>query len=76
VGLSSRGFPLMRSGLPPVEGASVVSEDGSFRGRVLRIFGPVARPYVVVEPKGPLTTARAAALVGQDLWPEGRSHAR
>ena len=76
MGLSSRGFPLMRSEHPPSEGASLASEDGSFRGTVLRIFGPVARPYVVVEPRGSLPTANGAALVGQTLWPEVRSRGR
>ncbi len=76
MGLTSRGFPLIRSVHPPPEGTSLASEDGSFHGRVLRIFGPVSRPYVVVEPKGPLLTSRGASLVGQNLWPEVRSHGR
>ena len=67
---------MLRSDHPPSEGISLASEDGSFRGRVMRIFGPVSRPYAVVEPKGPLPTARGAALVGQRLWPEVRSHDR
>ena len=49
------------------EGTNVADARGVLRGRVLRVFGPVARPYLSVRPRRPPTPAEGAALLGAEL---------
>jgi rRNA processing protein Gar1 len=46
------------------EGTPVLDRSGRELGRVARVFGPVARPYLSVRPRAPLRPSEAAALVG------------
>lgn len=57
----------------PAEGATVTDLQGRLHGRVVRVFGPVARPYLSIRPRRPPSPAEAAALVGAPLRrePEG-----
>jgi rRNA processing protein Gar1 len=54
-------------GRVPLEGTSVVDTTGRFSGRIVRVFGPVARPYVSVRPRRPPRDAEAALLLGSTL---------
>ncbi len=51
----------------PLEGTTVVDPTGRFAGRVVRVFGPVARPYVSIRPRRPPRDAEAALLLGTTL---------
>ncbi len=51
----------------PPEGTNVVDATGRFSGRIVRVFGPVARPYVSVRPRRPPREADAAMLLGATL---------
>lgn len=51
----------------PPEGTSVVDSTGRFAGRIVRVFGPTARPYVSVRPRRPPRGADAAMLLGAKL---------
>ncbi|MCI4329299.1 MAG: H/ACA RNA-protein complex component Gar1 [Thermoplasmata archaeon] len=60
----------------PTEGTVVVDATGRYRGRVTRVFGPVARPYFAVRLRRTPNPAEGVALVGQPLVAEfGRPHA-
>jgi len=50
---------------PPSLGASVVDENLRTVGRVVDVFGPVARPYVAVSPGAGVA---AADLLGRKLY--------
>jgi rRNA processing protein Gar1 len=52
-----------------VEGTLLQDRSGSFRGRVVRVFGPVARPYLSVQPRRLPSPEAGAALIGQSLFP-------
>jgi len=49
------------------EGTAVRDPSGSVRGEVVRVFGPVSRPYLSVRPRRTPTAAEGAALVGRTL---------
>lgn len=51
----------------PAEGTSVGDLTGKFAGRVVRVFGPVAHPYLSVRPRRPPREADAARLLGSTL---------
>jgi rRNA processing protein Gar1 len=51
----------------PTEGTTVIDSSGRFSGRIVRVFGPVARPYVSVRPRRPPREAEAALLLGATL---------
>ncbi len=51
----------------PSEGAELTSGRGEFSGTVLRVFGPVGRPYLSVRPRRPLGAREATALIGTTL---------
>ena len=51
----------------PPEGTHVVDATGRFSGRIVRVFGPVGRPYVSVRPRRPPRDAEAALLLGATL---------
>ncbi len=58
----------------PTEGTNVADASGRFTGRVIRVFGPVARPYLSVRPRRPPRDAGAALLLGATLHEEGVTH--
>ena len=49
------------------EGTTVTDRTGHLRGRIVRVFGPVSRPYLSVRLRRLPTPEVAAALVGQVL---------
>ena len=49
------------------EGTSVRDSRGLVRGRVVRVFGPVARPYLSVRPRRMPTPAEGLTLIGSAL---------
>lgn len=51
----------------PVEGTELVQRRAGFAGRVVRVFGPVARPYLALRSRRPLRAPEALALVGATL---------
>jgi rRNA processing protein Gar1 len=53
------------------EGTRVADRSGSHRGEVVRVFGPVAQPYLSVRLRPTLRLTEAAALVGSTLEREG-----
>ncbi len=53
------------------EGTPVADGTGRLHGRVVRVFGPVARPYLSVRLRRPPRPNEAAALVGSMLVSEG-----
>lgn len=53
------------------EGTIVSDPRGRFRGRVVRVFGPVERPYLSVRPRRPVSAEEGLALLGRRLIREG-----
>ncbi|MEM0129390.1 MAG: hypothetical protein QXG65_04435 [Thermoplasmata archaeon] len=49
------------------EGTRVADPRGRFRGRVVRVFGPVSRPYLSVRARRPLSIEEGASLLGRTL---------
>ncbi len=49
------------------EGTLVTDSRGVFRGRVVRVFGPVERPYLTVRGRRPPTPAEGLALLDATL---------
>ncbi len=49
------------------EGATVRDGRGRLEGRVVRVFGPVARPYLLVRPRRAPSPIDAAALLGAEV---------
>jgi rRNA processing protein Gar1 len=49
------------------EGTLVTDARGALHGRVVRVFGPVPRPYLTVRARRPPTPAEGVALVGATL---------
>ena len=45
------------------EGTAVTDARGVLHGRVVRVFGPVDRPYLSVRPRRPPTPAEGVALL-------------
>lgn len=61
---------------PPREGTPVQDGTGRWRGRVVRVFGPVARPYLSVRLRRTPGPAEGAGLIGAVLLRErGTSNA-
>ncbi len=59
----------------PPEGTFVTDRSGRLRGRVARVFGPVARPYLSIRLARPPRPSEGAALVGATLLRErGNQH--
>ncbi len=54
------------------EGTIVTDRRGPFRGRVVRVFGPVARPYLVVRPRRAVSMQEGVALIGATLVRDSR----
>ena len=55
----------------PSEGHMVFDRTGRNLGRVARVFGPVAQPYLSVRPLRPPTISEAAAWIGAAVLDEG-----
>ena len=49
------------------EGTAVTDARGVFHGRIVRVFGPVGRPYLTVRARRPPTPAEGVALVDATL---------
>jgi len=49
------------------EGTLVSDPRGTVRGHVVRVFGPVARPYLSVRPRRTPSATEGAALLGRTL---------
>ena len=49
------------------EGTLVTDTAGTVRGQVVRVFGPVARPYLSVRPRRTPGPSEGAALLGRNL---------
>ncbi|HLN51158.1 MAG: hypothetical protein ACLQD9_01445 [Thermoplasmata archaeon] len=49
------------------EGTRVSDVKGVLRGRIVRVFGPVARPYYSIRPLRVPPPAEGAALLGAGL---------
>ena len=49
------------------EGTLVADPRGVVRGLVVKVFGPVARPYLTVRPRRIPTAAEGATLLGRTL---------
>lgn len=63
------GFVTVRSsGDLATEGAPVRDARGILEGRVVRVFGPVARPYLLVRPRRPPSPVDGAALLGSEVY--------
>lgn len=54
------------------EGALVRAGPGTFAGRVVRVFGPVRRPFLAIRPREPLGAMEAARLIGLKVRTEER----
>jgi rRNA processing protein Gar1 len=49
------------------EGTLVGDPNGVVRGQVVRVFGPVSRPYLSVRPRRTPSASEGAALLGRTL---------
>ncbi len=52
----------------PSEGAPLTAPGGKLEGRVVRVFGPVSRPYAVVRPRRMPSPVDGAALLGSEVF--------
>ena len=69
VAFTPSGFVTVRSTSErfPPEGSTVRDLRGRLEGRVVRVFGPVARPYVLLRPRRAPTPVEAASLLGTEV---------
>ncbi|HTP55642.1 MAG TPA: H/ACA RNA-protein complex protein Gar1 [Thermoplasmata archaeon] len=69
VALTPTGLLTVRSPGPAVvpEGTAVADARHVVRGRVVRVFGPVARPYLSVRPRRPPTPTEGASILGAEI---------
>jgi rRNA processing protein Gar1 len=67
--ITPNGTVTARSGSDrfPPEGATVTALQGRFVGSVLRVFGPVSRPYLAIRPRRALRPDEALTLIGAPL---------
>ena len=70
--ISPSGSVTLRSPGPEFvpEGGIVRDRRGRFRGRVVRVFGPVGRPFLSIRPRRTMPAEVGAALLGQTLVEE------
>ena len=57
-----------RSSEVPAEGAHVRDARGVLEGRIVRVFGPVARPYVLLRPRRAPSPVDGASLLGAEVY--------
>ena len=63
------GFVTVRSsGELATEGATVRDGRGVLEGRVVRVFGPVAHPYLLVRPRRTPNPVDGAGLLGSEVY--------
>lgn len=74
VAVTAQGNVTARADRLIPEGTWLRSANGSFTGRIARVFGPVSHPYLSIRPRRHLSTDEALALVGQPLVIEDVSH--
>ncbi len=74
VGASGRLTVRAASSKVVPEGTPVVDPSGSIPGEVVRVFGPVARPYYSVRIERTPRPREAAALIGAPLIVEEVRH--
>jgi rRNA processing protein Gar1 len=69
VGISPSGLLTVRSSNEKFwpEGTAISAGEPRIRGRVVRVFGPVARPYLSIRLERVLGVPEAARLVGQPI---------
>jgi rRNA processing protein Gar1 len=67
--VTANGYLTVRAGSADVapEGTTVRDSRGIFRGKIVRVFGPVARPYLSVRPRRTPTPAEGMALLGSSV---------
>jgi len=66
------GSLVVRAGFAPAREASVVDRRKRALGRVARVFGPVAEPFVSVRPQAP----PGLSVIGTEVFVEEVDHAR
>ena len=49
------------------EGTYVRDPSGTVRGQVVRVFGPVQRPYLTVRPRATPSATEGTSLLGKTL---------
>jgi rRNA processing protein Gar1 len=73
--ISHNGCLLLRGDFAPQEGSGVLDKAGKSVGRIVRVFGPVAAPYVSIEPSTDMRRSMMGVL-GQDVFvDEARQYA-
>ncbi len=67
--VTPNGLLTVRANGPDVaeEGTPVRDARGLVRGRIVRVFGPIARPYYSVRPRRLPAAAEGLALLGSSL---------
>jgi rRNA processing protein Gar1 len=65
--ISHNGCLLLRGDFAPQEGAGVTDKAGKSIGRISRVFGPVAAPFVSIEPAKDARRSMVGAI-GQDVF--------
>jgi rRNA processing protein Gar1 len=70
VAFTPSGFVTVRSpsGQFAPEGSTVRDGRGRLEGRVVRVFGPVSRPYLLLRPRRLPSPVDAAALLGAEVY--------
>jgi len=70
VAFTPSGFVTVRSPASefPVEGSVVRDARGVLEGRVVRVFGPVARPFLLVRPRRSPSPVEGASLLGAEVY--------
>jgi rRNA processing protein Gar1 len=71
IALTPSGSWTVRAHGPSVvpEGTPVRDARGGLQGRVVRVFGPVSRPYLSVRPRRSPSPTEGAALLGAEIVP-------
>ena len=70
VAFTPSGFVTVRSASAEFapEGTSVRDTAGRLEARVVRVFGPTARPYVLLRPRRAPSPVDGAALLGTEVY--------
>jgi rRNA processing protein Gar1 len=70
VAFTPSGFVTVRSaaGEPAGEGTTVRDARGLLEGRIVRVFGPVAHPYLLLRPRRAPSPVDGAALLGAEVY--------
>jgi len=70
VAFTPSGFVTVRSATSEVttEGTIVRDARGRLEGRVVRVFGPVQRPYLLLRPRRAPSPIDGASLLGAEVY--------